>query len=225
MAVPWSNLLRRLRSRATAIERARVARDLHDGVVQSLHAIAFRLYALHTQATITVGERNQELLDIQQLVQNEPVNIRTLIQQFKPLDSDPKRLVDALAGMIERYKYDTGIAAKFACDLSETSFSPHICREIAGIVQEGLVNVTKHSNAKNVLIRLTSHEGDWILSIDDDGRGFPFSGRFPHCELEESHRGPLIIKERVRAVGGELIIDTRPGRGARLEIKIPQRNG
>ena len=218
-------LLRRLRSRATAIERARVARELHDGVVQSLHAIAFRLYALRTQATINAGERNQELLDIQQLVQNEAVNIRTLIQQFKPLDLDPKRLVDALAGMIERYKYDTGIAAKFACDLSQTSLPPHICREIAGIVQEGLVNVTKHSNAKNVLIRLTSHEGAWILSIDDDGRGFPFSGRFPHCELEESHRGPLIIKERVRAVGGELIIDTRPGRGARLEIKIPQRNG
>jgi signal transduction histidine kinase len=93
---------------------------------------------------------------------------------------------------------------------------------VAGIVQEALVNVTKHSGAKNVLISLASHDGAWILSIDDDGRGFPFSGRFPHCELEESYRGPLIIKERVRTIGGELVIDTRPGRGARLEIKIPK---
>jgi signal transduction histidine kinase len=187
-----------------------------------LHAIAFRLYALRTQVTMNAGERNQELLDIQHLVQGEAVNIRTVIQQLKPLDFDPKRLVDSLSCMIERYKYDTGIAAKFVCDLREVAFAPHICREVARIVQEALVNVTKHSGAKNVLVRLALRERAWILSIDDDGRGFPFSGRFSHCELEESHRGPSIIKERVRAIGGELLIDTRPGRGARLEIRIPQ---
>ena len=85
-----------------------------------------------------------------------------------------------------------------------------------------LVNVSKHSGAKNVLIRLALDEGAWILTIDDDGRGFEFCGRFSHSELEEARRGPIIIKERVRAIGGELSIDTRPGRGARLEIKIPR---
>jgi signal transduction histidine kinase len=167
-------------------------------------------------------ERDQELLDIQQLVQSEAVNIRTLIQQLKPLDFDPRHLVDFLAGMIERYKYDTGIAAKFVCDIRDTPFPPHICREVASIIQEALVNVARHSGAKNVLIKLALHEGAWILTIDDDGRGFEFSGRFSHSDLEEARRGPLIIRERVRAIGGELLIDTRPGRGARLEIKIPQ---
>ncbi len=106
-------LLRRLRSRATAVERTRVARDLHDGVVQSLHAIGFRLYALRTQATIDARERDQELLDLQELVQTEAMNIRTLIQHLKPLDFDPRHLVEFLAAMIDRYRYDTGIAAKF----------------------------------------------------------------------------------------------------------------
>ncbi len=151
-------LLRRLRSRAAAVERGRVARDLHDGVVQSLHAIGFRLYALRNQATMGGQRRDQELLDIQQLVQHAAANIRTLIQQLKPLDFDPRHLVDFLAGMIERYKYDTGIAANFVCDLHDTVFPPHICREVAGIVQEGLVNVAKHSGAKNVLIRLALRE-------------------------------------------------------------------
>ena len=215
-------LLRRLRSRATAVERARVARDLHDGVVQSLHAIGFRLYALRTQATIGALERQRELLDIQQLVQDEAANVRTLIQQLKPLDFDPRHLVDFLAGMGERYRSDTGIAAKFVCDLRDTAFPPHICREVAGIVQEALVNVARHSGATNVLVRLGSQKGYWILTVDDDGRGFEFCGRFSHSELEHAHQGPLIIQERVRAIGGELSIDTRPGRGARLEIKIPQ---
>jgi len=215
-------LLRRLRSRATAVERARVARDLHDGVVQSLHAIGFRLYALRTQAAIDPVERDRELLDIQQLVQDEAANVRTLIQQLKPLDFDPRHLVDFLAGMIERYRSDTGIAAKFVCDLRDVAFPPHVCREVAGIVQEALVNVARHSGATNVLVRLGAQEGYWVLTVDDDGRGFEFCGRFSHSELEHAHQGPLVIHERVRAVGGELSIDTRPGRGARLEIKIPQ---
>jgi signal transduction histidine kinase len=215
-------LLRRLRSRATAVERARVARDLHDGVVQSLHAIGFRLYALRTQTTIDAGERDRELLDIQQVVQDEAANVRTLIQQLKPLDFDPRHLVDFLAGMIERYRSDTGIAAKFVCNLSDVAFPPHICREVASIVQEALVNVAKHSGAANVLVRLGAQEGFWVLTVDDDGRGFEFCGRFSHSELEHAHQGPLVIHERVRAIGGELSIDTRPGRGARLEIKIPQ---
>jgi signal transduction histidine kinase len=215
-------LLRRLRTRATAVERARVARDLHDGVVQSLHAIGFRLYALRTQATMNALERDRELLDIQQLVQDEAANVRTLIQQLKPLDFDPRHLVDFLAGMIERYRSDTGIAAKFVCDLRDVAFPPHICREVAGIVQEALVNVARHSGATNVLVRLGAQEGYWILTVDDDGRGFEFCGKFSHSELEHAHQGPLVIHERVRAIGGELSIDTRPGRGARLEIKIPQ---
>jgi len=215
-------LLRRLRSRATAVERARVARELHDGVVQSLHAIGFRLYALRTQKTIDARERDQELLDIQQLVQKEALNIRTLIQQLKPIDFDPRHLVEFLAAMIERYRDDTGIAAKFVCDASDMMMPLGISREVAHIVQEALVNVLKHSMARNVLVRLGSQDGGWILTIEDDGRGFEFYGRFSHSELEDSRRGPLIIKERVRAIGGELLIDTRPGHGARLEIKIPR---
>ena len=215
-------LLRRLRSRATAVERARVARELHDSVVQSLHAIGFRLYALRTQATIDAGERDQELLHIQQLVQKEALNIRTLIQQLKPIDFDPRHLVGFLAAMIERYRSDTGIVAKFVCDASDIIMPPGISREVAHIVQEALVNVLKHSMARNVLVRLGAQDGGWILTIDDDGRGFEFYGRFSHSELEDSRRGPLMIKERVRAIGGELSIDTKPGRGARLEIKIPR---
>ena len=214
-------LLRRLRSRAAAAERGRVARELHDGVVQSLHAIAFRLYALRT-ASNNEGERTQELTEIQQLVQNETTNLRALIRQLEPLDFDPRHLLDFLSRMIEQYRYDTGINAKFVCDLTEVGLSARTCRELAGIVREALANVLKHSGAQNVLVRLSVQRDAHVLTIEDDGRGFEFSGRMSHGELKNSRRGPLVIKERVRAIGGELAIESNPGQGARLEIKFPR---
>jgi signal transduction histidine kinase len=214
-------LLRRLRSRAAAVERARVSRELHDGVVQSLHAIAFRLYALRTRSAIAALEREQELLELQQLVQNEAANLRHLIQQLEPLDFDPRHLVDFLAGMVTRYRQDTGIGAQFVCDVADVGLPPATCREIAGIIREALANVRRHSGAHNVLVRLARQRGAWILTIEDDGRGFEFSGRFSHAELEEFRRGPLVIRQRVRAIEGELTIISKPGQGARLEIKVP----
>jgi signal transduction histidine kinase len=214
-------LLRRLRSRAAAVERARVSRELHDGVVQSLHAIAFRLYALRTRGTMAPAEREQELIEVQQLVQNEAANVRNLIHQLEPLDFDPRHLVDFLAGMVTRYRQDTGIGAQFVCDVSQVSLPPATCRELAGILREALANVRRHSGAQNVLVRLGRQRGGWMLIVEDDGRGFEFSGKLSHLELEESRRGPLVIKQRVRAIEGELTIVSRAGQGARLEIKIP----
>jgi len=214
-------LLRRLRSRAAAVERARVSRELHDGVVQSLHAIAFRLYALRTRPGSSPEEREQELVEVQQLVQNEAANVRDLIHQLEPIEFDPRHLVEFLSGMVIRYRQDTGIGAQFVCDSQEVSLPPATCREIAGIVREALANVRRHSSAQHALVRLSRQHGGWLLMIEDDGRGFEFSGRFTHAQLEESRRGPLVIQQRVRALDGELTIVSKAGHGARLEIKIP----
>ena len=214
-------LLRRLRSRAAAVERARVSRELHDGVVQSLHAIAFRLYALRTRPGSSAEERDQELVEVQQLVQNEAANVRDLIHQLEPIEFDPRHLVEFLSGMVTRYRQDTGIGAQFVCDSPEVSLPPATCREIAGIVREALANVRRHSGAQHALVRLSRQHGGWMLTIEDDGRGFEFSGRFTQAQLDESRRGPLVIQQRVRALDGELTIISKAGHGARLEIKIP----
>lgn len=215
-------LLRRLRSRATTAERGRVARELHDGVVQSLHAIAFRLYALRTSRDLGGGELTQELTDIQELVQSEATNLRALIRHLEPLDFDPRHLLDFLTRMIEQFRYDTGIGAQFVCDFADVGLPPSTCRELAGIVREALANVLKHSGAENVLLRLGVQQGACVLTIEDDGRGFEFSGRMTHAQLKDSRRGPLLIKDRVRAIGGQLTIESSPGQGARLEIKFPR---
>jgi signal transduction histidine kinase len=97
-----------------------------------------------------------------------------------------------------------------------------ICRELVRIVQEGLVNVRKHSGARHALVRLESNESEWNLSLEDDGKGFPFSGRFSQIQLDEIGKGPMIIKERVRLIAGELTVESTPGQGTRLEVTVPR---
>lgn len=216
-------LVRRLRSRAGAIERARVARELHDGAIQSLISAEMQVDVLRRRAENTDSQTAPELTRIQQLLRQEVLNLRELMQQMRPVDIGPAQFLDHLADTVDRFRRDTGISATFVSDLQDVELSPHACREIARIVQEGLVNVRKHAHATNVLVRFTRDLETWKMTIDDNGKGFEFSGRMSFAELISARKGPTVIKERVRNIGGELEIESTPGRGARLEIKLPQK--
>jgi signal transduction histidine kinase len=65
-------------------------------------------------------------------------------------------------------------------------------------------------------------DSNWRISIEDDGGGFAFSGRLSLPELEAQRKGPLVIQERVHLIGGQLTIESSPGRGSRLEISVPK---
>jgi two-component system nitrate/nitrite sensor histidine kinase NarX len=216
-------LLRRLRLRAGALERARFARELHDGAVQSLIAVEMQVDVLRRQSATRVEIVPEELGRIQGLLREEVLKLRELMQQMKSLDIDSGKLIGFLVDTVERFQRETGITARFSSDLEEPDMPQPVCRELTRIVQEGLVNVRKHSRAHAVLVRLSAANGRWTLVIEDDGRGFPFSGRLSQAELDALGRGPLVIKERVRVIAGELAIESTPGQGSRLEISVPQK--
>jgi signal transduction histidine kinase len=208
--------------RAGAVERARFARELHDGAVQSLIAVEMQVDVLKRQAR-SGGDLHDELGRIQGLLREEVLKLRELMQQMKSLDVDSRRLLGLLADTVERFQRETGISARFMPNVEELEMPQAICREVARIVQESLVNVRKHSRARNVIVRLSAENGEWNLTIEDDGCGFPFEGRLSHSELDAQGRGPLVIKERVRVIEGELTIESAPGQGSRLKIAIPQK--
>jgi signal transduction histidine kinase len=216
-------LLHRLRRRAGAAERARFARELHDGAVQSLIAVEMQVDVLRRQSDAgkPIGA---ELGRIQGLLREEVLKLRELMQQMKAIDVDAQRLLGVLNDTVERFQRETGISARFVTDLEGLDMPQRVCREILRIVQEGLVNVRKHSGARHALIRLGSSPGKWSLTLEDDGRGFPFVGRYNQDQMEEAGKGPMIIKERVRLIAGELTVESNPGQGTRLEISVP-RNG
>jgi signal transduction histidine kinase len=216
-------LLHRLRRRAGAAERARFARELHDGAVQSLIAVEMQVDVLRRQSEAgkPIGS---ELGRIQGLLREEVLKLRELMQQMKAIDVDAQRLLGVLNDTVERFQRETGISARFVTELDSLDMPQRVCREILRIVQEGLVNVRKHSGARHALVRLASNQAKWSLTMEDDGKGFPFSGRYSQAQMDEAGKGPMIIKERVSLIAGELTVESNPGQGTRLEISVP-RNG
>ena len=215
-------LLRRLRLRAGAVERARFARELHDGAVQSLIAVEMQVDVLRRQAVTKPNVVVDELSRIQGLLREEVLKLRELMQQLKTLDVDGRRLPRLIRDTVERFQRETGISARFLSELDELDLPQPVCRELARIVQEALVNVRKHSQATNVVVRFVWGQGALRIEIQDNGRGFPFSGKFSQEQLETMGKGPLVIRERVRLIEGQLTIESIPGEGARLEIIVPQ---
>ena len=215
-------LLHRLRRRAGAAERARVARELHDGAVQSLIAVEMRLDVLRHQAETSPVGVSGELVRIQDLLREEVLKLRELMQRMKSIDVDDRTFLNVVTDTVERFQRETGISARFVSDIEKPEMPQKKCRELLRIVQEGLVNVRKHSGAHQVLVCLSSSPSHWNLTIEDDGKGFPFSGRLTGEQLDQLGKGPMIIRERVRLIAGNLTVDSKPGLGARLEIEVPK---
>ena len=215
--------LRRLRSRAMSMERARIARELHDGVIQTLIGIEMEIAVQRRQTADDPVRMADELRRIHGRLREEILNVRDLIQRIKPMELNGRQFLDSMAQMVDKFRRETGISATFVSEFQEITLPQHLAREVARIIQEALVNVRKHSHARSVLVRFAAEDGLWKLVIEDDGRGFEFSGRLSQAELDLSRRGPLVLKERVRSIGGELAIESVPGHGARLEIALPQK--
>jgi len=215
-------LLRDIRTQLEDQVRAELARELHDGILQSLLSAEMQIEVLRRPPANPSGELGLRLAALQKLLHQEALNLRDLIEKTKPLNFSPKELPDFLAELVAKFRLETGISARLETGEKNITLPPSICHEIVRIVQEGLSNVRKHSGARNVLITLgEGDEGQRKLLIADDGQGFEFRGRVTQTQLDASHRGPGVIKERVRLIGGELTIDSSPGNWARLEITIP----
>jgi signal transduction histidine kinase len=166
-----------------------------------------------------IGDR---LGHIQHVLRHEILDLRDLMQQLKPPSIESNQILDYLADLVGRFQQQSGITAHFVSEIDELSLSPRVCGEIARIVQEALVNVRKHSGARTVLVRVSAPEGYWKFEIDDDGRGFGFAGRHSQADLEIGRKGPVVIRERVRSIGGTLAVESTPGQGARVEVWLPR---
>jgi signal transduction histidine kinase len=216
-------LLRRLRVRAGAAERARVARELHDGTIQALFAIEMKLEAFRRAPDRSPAFIDTEVAAIQELLRREVLSLRELMQALRPIELEgADQLPDALAALVERFRRDTGIFARFVASGAGVPVSPKTALEIVRIVQEALANVRRHAGARNVLVSLSTVDGQSRLVVEDDGCGFAFEGRLSARELDHLHIGPAVIKERARIAGAELTVESVRGAGARVELTFAE---
>lgn len=212
--------LRALEGRVEAEARARVARELHDGVIQSLIAVQMRAQVLQRLAPDAVPSAELQL--IQEELREPITALRELTEHLRQPQLAAHELMGRIRSLVETFARVTGIATVFEGEDTPLDLSPRRCREAALVIQEALLNVQRHSGARSVKVHVRAFETEYELGVEDDGKGFPFAGRFSHDELEHLRQGPRVIKERVKALGGALTIESTPDRGSRLVITVPR---
>ncbi len=192
-------------------ERARVARDLHDEVNQSLTGLLLRLEAAREAAP---PELEDEIDETKALANQAMTELLSLARQLRPTALDDLGLAAAIGGQVERLgrgEIETSLATEG--DFSDLGDDAQLV--VYRVAQEALNNAARHSGAGRVEVRLRrAGDGGVVLEVADDGRGFAF---------DESERGLGIggMRERALLVGGELTIESRPGAGTTVRLEVP----
>ncbi len=203
------------------LERIRIAGDFHDGPLQTFIGFQVRLEILSTLFKRDPHAALEDLKELQQLARSQVSEIRSFLRAMKPAEVDASDLVASTRRIVEFFQKDTGIPSRFVS--SQTSLKPaqETTHEILQVLREALHNVHKHAKASRVVVALEQAGKAVEISVDDDGTGFAFSGSFNLDELDLLRLGPQSIKRRVRSLGGELQIESRPGHGASIKMRLP----
>lgn len=205
---------------AREAERQRIAADFHDGPMQSFISFQMRLEIVRKLLTRDIEAAANELRQLQDLCRTQVADLRSFVRSMRPADAGMS-LTASLGRMAEAFQRDTGITAEFsAADIADPG-ETEVSLEVLQIVREILNNIQKHSGATRVAISASRRGPKLEIIVEDNGNGFPFAGEFNLEELELLRQGPVSIKRRVRILGGDLGIQSRPGEGAKLEIRVP----
>ena len=221
-------LLDRLRDTAATEERMRLARDLHDGLLQSLAAMALRVQTARRLLAEEPEAARAVLEELQGQLAGDQRSLRTFVRDLKlaaltPPEADA-RLADALGELAARIERHWGLRVGLIVERLEPWIAETLGQEVYHTVHEAVVNAARHAGARTVRIRVVGCERRVRIIVADDGRGFPFVGHYDHATLSRSRLGPVSLKGRIASLGGTLEIDSGPA-GARLEIVLPRPRG
>ena len=202
---------------AIAQERARIARDIHDGLAQTLAFRRMRVDLWLDWLDQDPERLRQELIAYKPLLREQIAELRRAIFALRPIQFDELGFVGGLQRYIVEFGHQQGWATQ--ADLSGLSvfLSPQLEAICFRIVQEALTNVAKHAQATRVTVRALQIDGGLQLLISDNGRGFAPSTP----DHESDQLGLRQMRERLTALHGRLTILSQPGAGAELRVWIP----
>ncbi len=212
------NIRRRIERDAIIEERRRIAREMHDGVAQSLSYLNMKtkLVSDSVSSQNTIQALN-ELTDIRKVVRDTYEDIRESIDQLSTeIRNVP--IIPALANYTRDFGTNNGIKVRFEVLRGFPKLAPTAELQLLRIAQELLTNVRKHSQATEVGIKLENSRQEVQMIVKDNGQGFVLA------DLEKSppgYHGLNIIKERAEGLGGTIDITTAPGAGTEVKIILP----
>lgn len=202
-------------------ERQRIARELHDETGQKLLALGMGLAAVDTQLTAGDLARAAPMVrNLRELNDLAVTELRNIMADLRPAQLDDLGLVPALRWYIQQYQIrQPGVSAVLLADRTLPRLPAQHETVLFRIAQEALTNVARHAQATEVTVTLSQVGDDICLEVRDNGRGFDTSA--PPRHEPRSGLGLVGMRERVALIRGELLVESQPGRGSHITVRLP----
>lgn len=219
-----SSRLRRLATRQEALieeERKRMAREIHDELGQNLTAVNMGLSVLWDALSANVPHEEQgrlrERVDMLRSTLEQMLKaVQRICQELRPMQLDDLGLGAALAWRIRDFEMATGVKATLHMDQEATDLEPELATAVYRLVQEALTNAARHANPSRVKVTVRQERERLLLLVEDDGSGIE-----PETLHSQDSFGLLGMRERMRAVGGNLSFQGHKGQGTTIRAEIP----
>jgi signal transduction histidine kinase len=215
-------VVRRTEQEAYERERIRIAHDLHDGPLQSVISFEMRLQIIRRLRERDPEMADKELASLYDLSRRLVQEMRTFVHRMRPIETDDSSLGASMRRLVEGFQKESGVAVTMLAEQNGSlKVSPKLSSESLKIAREALHNIYKHSRATHVLFAVEKKGDELHVSVDDNGAGYSFGGRFTMEELDALQLGPRSIKQRVRSMGGAMTLESNPGHGSNLRVVLP----
>jgi signal transduction histidine kinase len=200
-------------------ERRIVARELHDGVTQSLAALKMNLVIISDELLATPKEETHERLTDSIHLAAEVIDlVRSVMTDLRPSGIDDYGLESALSSLVVQLRSRHNLNVQFEKnDLALPRLDPTLELSLLRIAQEALFNIAKHANTKEAILILRQEEDTIYLAIEDKGAGIEY---LQNARRSGSH-GMTIMRERAEAFGGNFNVTSVPGQGTKIEVRVP----
>ncbi len=213
--------LRQVRARFALLfdERARISRELHDTLAQDFVGIATQLSGVASALRRAPDVAEHRLALARRMTQHSLTEARRSIMDLRASALQERDLPEALDHVTREMAAGSGVQLVMSTDEAAAPTDEHRQQQLLRIAQEAVTNALKHARPSRIDLSLAHQNGHTVLTVKDDGAGFSPDGVFT---LARGHFGLLGMRERARAIGGELTVQSAPGAGTVVEARVPR---
>jgi signal transduction histidine kinase len=216
---------------AVTEERLRVSRDLHDSLAQTLAGTALQVLAARRLLDFNPAVARQRLDEVQHQLKLDQLEVRALIRRLRPTPgvepeysaeydlrrADLKKRLEEFRLRVQKH-WDVGV--EICVETTVDDWPEAGMEQVFRLIQEAALNAARHADASIIRVDVSATDSELRLMVEDDGKGYPFSGQFNLAALTAMQKGPLILRERVAALRGGLLLQTNTA-GTRIIITLP----
>ena len=203
-------------------ERKRISRELHDDITQTLVGITVNLEALAREAALKPGEIRHKIVQTQRIVEKAVRIVHDYARELRPTSLDDLGLIVTLHSHLNDFMARTGIRVRFRTFAEVEKMGGRQRTVLFRIVQEALVNIDKHAEARQVEVNIRRISDSIQLEIADDGKSFDVERTLN--DRNNKRLGLVGMREQAEMAGGTLTIESAPGAGTKVFVTMPFEN-